>query len=55
MRLGSKGRDSALRIAHSVIRRTGNKVMHRFAMFAAGSLLPAALCVLFVVQFPMHA
>ena len=55
MRLGLKGRDSALRIAHSVIRCADNKVIHGFAMFAAGYFLPAALLVPFVVQFPMHA
>ena len=40
----------ALRAAHSVIHCTYNKVMHRFAMFAASTLLLGALWVLFVVQ-----
>ena len=40
----------ALRAAHSVIHCTYNKVMHRFAMFAASTLLLAGLWALFVGQ-----
>ena len=39
-----------LRAAHSVIHCTYNKVMHRFAMFAASTLLLAGLWALFVGQ-----
>ena len=45
----------ALRAAHSVIHCTYNKVMHRFAMFAASTLLLGALWVLFVVQILARA
>ena len=40
----------ALRIAHSVIHCTYNKVMHRFAAFIASTLVLLILWVLFVVQ-----
>ena len=44
----------ALRAAHSTIHCTYNKVVHRFAMFAASTLLLAVLWALFVVQFLMR-
>ena len=45
----------ALRVAHSVIHCTYNKVMHRFATFIASMLVLAVLWILFVVQLLTHA
>ena len=45
----------ALRVAHSVIHCTYNKVTRRFAIFIARMLVLAVLWILFVVQLLTHA
>ena len=45
----------ALRVAHSVIHCTYNKVMHRFPVFAAGFLLLIALWAAFALTLPSAA
>jgi hypothetical protein len=43
-----------LRIAHSIVQATINKVMVRFAIFALGSLVLIALCLHAFIAFVLH-
>lgn len=42
----------ALRVVHTIIHCTYNRVMHRFVIFAAGFLLLVCLWVAFVIGLP---